>query len=728
MGLLNPWFLLAGALLVAVPIAIHLLNRRRFTTVSWAAMDFLLKAMKRNRRRLKFESWLLLAARCAVLLLLGLALARPMGCGGGALATLAGRPAGLHVLVIDNSGSMSYQREDEAATHLARAKQIAGGLLTNLSAGGERAMVLTASTPAAAVFDAATYDLDAAASAIDALPETAAGTDLAGALEQAADYAEAAATDPNRVLHVLTDATMPAFADAERLAAVGPRLAAVYDDIMVHDVSAAGQWNRAVIGLEPRGGLVRRGFDNVMVGTIRGYGQPAGGAIDVEARFEVDGRPADGAIKTVRPDAQTPPVLATPEFPGGGRHTVGLALGAADSLPFDDARQAVIDVAANLPVLIVDGRRGMGPLTGSGEFLEIALAPPTSDDTPGEVTRSYVRAERISDLELGNKVLGDYAAVFLAGVGNLNASAGEALAKYVEAGGALVLMMGDAVTSDNYNAVLGERGLLPGPLVQTVRAATAGEGARFDFDATGNLHPYLAAFRDVPNSGLENAVADQYWRIAPNPERNAEVILQFTAGEDEAADPAILLHRLGGGRVLTVATAADPEMQWSDLSSKPVFVSLIHELLSNLTGGGDAWLNLTVGEPLVVPATSATAGSAMLFDPQNRSTPLIRDATGRLTSDPLTTPGLWRLQSGGASYDLAVNPPAGESDVRRLDRAAVESALGDIDLIWLDAAAADTTATLAADRNDFGWAILLAVLALAGAECFMATHFGRSRA
>jgi len=73
-------FVAAGALLATIPIIIHILNRRRFRTIQWAAMNFLLQAMRKNRRRLRFEHWLLLAVRCCLLLLLGLALARPMGC------------------------------------------------------------------------------------------------------------------------------------------------------------------------------------------------------------------------------------------------------------------------------------------------------------------------------------------------------------------------------------------------------------------------------------------------------------------------------------------------------------------------------------------------------------------------------------------------------------------------------------------------------------------------
>src|SRR5580765_5394494 len=103
---LTPWFAVAGLLLMALPIIIHFLNRRRFKTVPWAAMEFLLRAMRKNRRRLRFEQWILLATRCLVLLLAGLALARPMGCKQSTLASLAGQRTGLHIIVIDNSYSM----------------------------------------------------------------------------------------------------------------------------------------------------------------------------------------------------------------------------------------------------------------------------------------------------------------------------------------------------------------------------------------------------------------------------------------------------------------------------------------------------------------------------------------------------------------------------------------------------------------------------------------------
>src|SRR5947209_19406334 len=62
----------------AVPIIIHLLNRKRYVVVPWAAMRFLLAAQKKNVRRLRLEQWLLLAIRVLIGVLIAGAMAAIM--------------------------------------------------------------------------------------------------------------------------------------------------------------------------------------------------------------------------------------------------------------------------------------------------------------------------------------------------------------------------------------------------------------------------------------------------------------------------------------------------------------------------------------------------------------------------------------------------------------------------------------------------------------------------
>ena len=57
MSFLQPW-LLAALPLIALPIIIHLINQRRFQTIPWAAMMFLLAAqrMARGYSRLRLDT------------------------------------------------------------------------------------------------------------------------------------------------------------------------------------------------------------------------------------------------------------------------------------------------------------------------------------------------------------------------------------------------------------------------------------------------------------------------------------------------------------------------------------------------------------------------------------------------------------------------------------------------------------------------------------------------
>ncbi len=97
---LHPWYMVAGGALVSAPIIIHLINRMRFKRIRWAAMEFLLKSQKRNRRRLIIEQMILLALRCLLVLLAGFLVARYVM----AKTSQAGTD---HILILDDTASMA---------------------------------------------------------------------------------------------------------------------------------------------------------------------------------------------------------------------------------------------------------------------------------------------------------------------------------------------------------------------------------------------------------------------------------------------------------------------------------------------------------------------------------------------------------------------------------------------------------------------------------------------
>src|SRR5438270_9245867 len=107
LGVFSP-ALAAGAATaaVAVPLLVHLLFRKRYQVVPWAAIRFLLVAERRHKRRI--DQWLLLALRTLALVLFLLAMVattdwaeklwqaiRP-----GAAETVADVPRTHHVIVL----------------------------------------------------------------------------------------------------------------------------------------------------------------------------------------------------------------------------------------------------------------------------------------------------------------------------------------------------------------------------------------------------------------------------------------------------------------------------------------------------------------------------------------------------------------------------------------------------------------------------------------------------
>src|SRR5688572_5075979 len=723
-GFVTPAFFFAGLALAAIPIIIHILNRRRYKTVNWAAMDFLLRAMKKNRRRLKFEQWILLATRCLLVFLVATALARPIGCKDTTLAAIAGQRSGLHVIVIDNSYSMAYEAgRPDAPTHLDRAKQLAKELIETFAAGGESVSVVVASRPASAVLAAPTYDIAAARDAVDRVQQSFGATDLLGALRLAGEIGQKEKNPGEKRLYVISDATRSAWetSEADAIRQLAPQLAQTFR-ITHFNLGRRDQWNQAVLAVRPGGNLVTNALSSDLIARVQSFG--SGPDPLLQWRLDDATLPGGGPVKfTGEPKdlAQTGAV-----FKSGGARVVTATLTGEDRLRLDNTRNRVLDVVSDLKLLIVEGERGMNRLNSSGAFLELALAPPKEGPTENGAQRSdsYVAPELISDLELGNKVLGDYRAVILAGVGQISAPQADQLALFVKNGGALMIFMGEPVAAENYNTVLLSRGLMPGALTKRV---TSDNGFNFDFNPSF-VRPLLKEFENNPRSGLDTAQVYTYWQMELKVDGRDVRVLNYVAGTggttrpstapaapagnvppppQQQRDPAITFHQLGEGHIVCVTTTADPNPEWTTLPAKPNYVTLVHELLSGSVSTGDRWMNVTAGEPLVVPTGIKFTGTPTLTDPSQREIvlePLSPAGAAAYRSPPLVRPGVYRLSTGSATMPIAVNIAADEADVRTLDDGAIRKALGDVEvelhgdtLPPAIAAAADTSG------NDFGW-------------------------
>ncbi len=146
MTFLNP-LILFGLIAGAIPILIHLLNKRKLPTIEFSTLSFLKELQKNKIRKIKIKQWLLLLLRTLLILFLVLAFSRP------ALKGTIGI-AGSHskttvVIILDNTASMDLH--NEKGKFLAQAQSKAIELLNILQEGDDAIFLRLADIPNATI-------------------------------------------------------------------------------------------------------------------------------------------------------------------------------------------------------------------------------------------------------------------------------------------------------------------------------------------------------------------------------------------------------------------------------------------------------------------------------------------------------------------------------------------------------------------------------------------------
>jgi|688.fasta_scaffold17537_4 hypothetical protein len=497
------FFAIAGLVAAAAPLVIHLLNRRRFRELDWAAMDFLLEASSRSRSLLELRDLLLLALRTAAVALFGLAIARPF------LASRAGAAAGsgpVHaVLVVDNSLSMGRERLggttllDDART---RAKEFIDRCPV-----GSRVSVLPLCGPAGS------YSFDAHRTKEDAVEavEAIVLVDRAGSAATAIDLsAQAAAQSPD-----LPDKRFVFIGDQQGVTwpadPVGLLTEAV-PEMQVVSVPPAEIDNTWVESLQLEDGIADGETPAALTCVVRHEGKEPRAAVQVT--LAVDG--AEVATETIDLEPGQSRELtfqhrfdaaAEPGRPASATAVVRLS---SDSLPEDDSRAIVVPVVAALPVVFIDqygaaedSRRNR---FGETRHLRRLLAPVVSR---ADAEKQLVQVRHVGIDKVDRELLADARMVVVAGVRS-PASITPLLREYAMQGGQLVIAAGAEFDPEDWNreAWLEGRGILPVPIAGTVGRLP---------DEAAELKPFLLDWRSMKDDARfrlpgvpEEELADLY--------------------------------------------------------------------------------------------------------------------------------------------------------------------------------------------------------------------------
>ncbi|MGM0488190.1 MAG: VWA domain-containing protein [Planctomycetota bacterium] len=658
--LTSPWMLL-WALAAIVPLLIHLWSWRRYDEVPWAAMRFLLAAIRKNARRWRLEQLILLALRMLILILLAIALADPIVARLGAGPAANSRGGETHnVLVIDASYSMNYRQTER--TRFQTAKDLAKELVRQSLQGDGFTVVQLADPPKVVVRDPV-FDQASVLAEIAQLERTDGGADLEATLAEIERVLERASEREPRLrrrrICFFTDLGRNTWGHVTRKEVLSTleRLGRENTELKVYDVGRQGGTNVAVTGLSATEGILTVGSTTRINLQLENAGNQDCPQQKVQVR--VDGQNVS-ELKADVPAGGRAALSTAHRFQTPGEHVVEARLN-PDRLEADNQRWLMLNVKATLDVLCVEGK------AGSARHIALALKPSA---TPRTRVRPVIRSE----IGLLEEDLRRYDCIFLCNVGRFGNDEARLLRRFLERGGGVVVVMGDQVQASNYNTILGpEAGQ---NRCFSARLGDPVELGRYFFDPLDYQHPIAKPFQGHERAGLLTTPVWKYVPLTLDPQTEGTTALAFQNGA-----PAIVEEPLGNGRVILVATDAskvsfdrstDPPTPWSALATWPSFPPLVQQMLRTSLRGRAQLKNALVGDALHGSLPAGTSKTSVLIaDPAGRSQRVPVTISGDLaqwTFTETTKGGVytaWLDQEADQSRKYAVNLDTKES---RLDR------------------------------------------------------------
>ncbi|HLJ93667.1 MAG TPA: BatA domain-containing protein [Gemmataceae bacterium] len=451
---LNPAYLAAGTALISLPILIHLINRMRFKRVRWAAMEFLLKSQKRNRRRLLIEQLLLLALRCMLVLLAVLLVSRYLFS-----FTIFQPQNTLHVVVLDDSLSMSDQwkedGEDKNSFKVGKdliVKEIAKNAA--LARTAQRLILFTLSDPGTIRFNERLNE-----QSIQELQKTLAETQVSSLRLDALKGVEAAkelfdkVPQDRCILHVVSDFRQRDWSEPDALALSKKLEELATAKVKINLVDTAHPYrsdvqliplyhdNLAVTELRPETRIAARNTPVQFTVTVANFGASERKNVRVAVKVN-GGERLEGSVAMTIPAGGSRSDAFQVSFDQLGFNQVSANLEQEEvGLQGDNTRYAVIEVRKQVPLLMIDGDPINGRKPGGDRFhlQTLFTAAHNYEVVPGGVE------------ELEKPILDRYSSIYLLNIRELTRKARDNLEEYVRGGGSVAFFMGDLVRADQYN-------------------------------------------------------------------------------------------------------------------------------------------------------------------------------------------------------------------------------------------------------------------------------------
>jgi hypothetical protein len=734
MSFLNP-LLLAGLATIAIPIIIHLLNKRKIERVVWAAMRFLRVSVEQNERRLRIEYLLLLILRCLMVAMLALALARPAI--RNALSGMFGQNAVTAVIIVDQSYSMS--QTDGTQSRFEKAKTAGAQIIDTLPSGSSAAVWMSSDAVNRLIPDP-TLDLNLARATIQGAQLSARATDVAPALRAAIDLLQAK-PGLRKEIYFVTDGQANGW---KQMDVIQKMLQESMQDIATHFifVTSHEDQNLGVADLRQVSGLAAADQPLRFSVKVTNFGTNEARDVRVTLKVDNDETADETSISSIPPgDSRSVSLFA--KLHGQGYHTITASI-PPDPLPADDNRTIVVRAVGKVKVLLVDGNPGFSARESEVFFLKNVF---------GAGDQALVDAKTISPADIPATNLDEFDAVILADVPDFAPATLDAFAAYLQHGGGMMIFPGDHMQESFYNQqLLGKYHFLSASFGPPQGQADAKEKL-LALQDRGFENPISAIWND-PAAGSPSSAS--FFRITPlaidptgasDTAGEPHIVMKFSDGT-----PAVLERSWGqGGPGLVLQFASTASTRWNDLPVHPgIYVPLIYRCLGAIVGRQDQGLNILAGDKFVYhpgiemlgktatitkPEAQAAAGGAETKSAQAASAS--RDSLQiemdrqqpTLTYDDTDVAGAYSVEIPDAPpMKFAVQSDPEESRLEDLADAQKQSLAQVSNVIeWTPTTSLEQKLATSRLGTELWLPLISIVIALAAAETFLASWFSRPR-
>ena len=759
---LNPWMLLGG-LAIASPILIHLLNKRRFKIVDWAAMDFLFEADKKNRRRVQLENFILLALRCLAMLLIALMLARPFL--PSSLNPLQQSQKLERVILIDDSLSQKVLNGSQPAfeniksstkeliSRFAESNKTDDWLTVMLTSDPEQPLLVNQALTSSTLADLS--------QTIDDLECSDSVADYSASLGELKRYLSGQRESGGRVSYFFSDMRESDWVnslDAESETAPNKLMTEISESettvgCFLIDVGSSVDQNLAITSVRPENLQVADKVIQFNV-TVANYGTRTVEQVRVLLQVD-DGQPEYETIASIAPgqieelafrhvfqpqqasdDLLNPDSVVKAQFANYrvraeiDRASLGDDGLAADQLLDDSIGLYASRVVDGISVLLVDGDPSASSERSETHYLNSLEVPGTGLDM-----------EVVTASELETVSLSDFQVIFLCNVDEASQARVESLQTWVDDGGSLVFMPGNRVRAKTFNEAFyreGE-GISPIGLVGINGDPTMSKWVNFEIDP--QVHPSLQTIVDSDASSLSNVDVFSWWTsILDESVVGKQVSVPLRLSDDKNS-PAMVDKTSGAGNVIVFTIPGDGD--WTMWPSSPTFPPVMVDLIDYLVGSGGEEGVVELGGAINFKLdVSAYQGRVGMRNPKNEKTEAVArpiDDSEKAKQSEIYKVSFDSIDRRGF-YDLELNRHTGETEnvlfAARLDpresqlkRLSASSLEGDFfgDKVKLVSSQELSDQTVSGGNTEIWLRILMLLFGVLALEQFLGWFWGKKR-